>query len=72
MTYYKFGWKNNDKRVSMYGRTCRILKSGRMGSVLVEFGNGQLEITSRRALRKVDSGIQPFRMGIVEMNGNSE
>jgi hypothetical protein len=51
--YYKYGWKNNQKREALYGRTCRILASGKMGSVAVEFGNGQREIISRRALRKI-------------------
>lgn len=60
--YYKYGWKNNPRRAKMYGRSCRILASGKMGSVLIEFGNGQLEITSRRALRKNDSNIQPMRI----------
>jgi hypothetical protein len=52
---YIFAWGNNTKRATLKGRRCRILKTGRMGSVMVEFHNGQKEIVSRRALRKVSS-----------------
>jgi hypothetical protein len=51
---YIYAWGNNSKRATMKGRTCRLLASGAKGSVLIEFtDNGQREITSRRALRKV-------------------
>lgn len=50
---YKYGWKNNPKRERMYGRKCLILAHGKMASVLIEFEDGQKEITSRRALRKI-------------------
>ncbi len=50
---HRYVWGNNEKRASMKGRVCRILASGRMSSVLVEFENGQKEIISRRSLRKV-------------------
>jgi len=49
---YRYAWKNNPKRASMYGRTCRVLATGKMGSALIEFENGQKEITSKRALRR--------------------
>jgi len=52
MPKYRYAWGNNPKRAKMKNRICRIIASGRMGSVLVEFEDGQREITSRRALRK--------------------
>lgn len=52
MDYY-YAWKNNDKRRKMYKRKLRILARGKMNSALVEFQNGQREIISRNALRKV-------------------
>ena len=48
-----YSWKNNPKRALMYGRACRIVSRGKMGSLLIEFANGQKEITSRRAIRKM-------------------
>ena len=51
---YKYAWGNNPKRARMKGRTCKLLASGKMSSVLIEFiDNGQKEITSRRALRRI-------------------
>ena len=50
---YRYTWGNNPKRAQMKGRICRLLASGKKGSVMIEFENGQREITSRRALRKV-------------------
>ena len=53
-TKYIYSWGNNEKRATMKGRICRLLKTLPMNSVIVEFeDNGQREITSRRALRKV-------------------
>ena len=52
MQYYTYAWGKNPKRAEMKGRTCRILAFGKKGSVLLEFEDGQKEITSRRALRK--------------------
>lgn len=52
MTWYRFAWKNNPKRATLFGRRCRLVVSGKMGSVMVEFENGQREIVSRRALRR--------------------
>lgn len=50
---YFFAWANNPQRAAMVYRPCRVLASGRMGSVLVEFRDGQREIVSRRALRRM-------------------
>ena len=53
---YKYCWGNNPKRAAMKGRMCRIIATGKMGSALIEFDNGQREISSRRALRAVPVG----------------
>lgn len=50
---YRFAWKNNPRRAELFGRRCRIVRSGRLGSVLLEFDNGEQVVSSRRALRKV-------------------
>jgi hypothetical protein len=34
------------------GQPCRVLARGRMGSVLVEFGDGHRVVTSRHAVRR--------------------
>ena len=44
-------WGNNAKRATLKGRRCRIVARGRMNSILVEFENGQREVTSRWAVR---------------------
>lgn len=52
MTYI-FGWKNNPKRKTMYGRECKLLACMKRDSVVIEFiDNGQVEVTDRKALRK--------------------
>jgi hypothetical protein len=54
MTTYTYTWGNNEKRATLKGRACRLIAVGAKGSVEVEFlDNGQREIVSRRALRKV-------------------
>lgn len=50
---YVYGWKNNSKRVTLYGRRFRVIHRGRQNSALVEFENGQREVISRNAIRKV-------------------
>lgn len=49
---YLYKWCNNDKRKTLYGRTCKLLVRGLANSALVEFENGQREVISRNALRK--------------------
>lgn len=52
MMTHTFAWGNNPKRATLKGRACRVLvRARRMGSVLVEFENGQREVVSKRALR---------------------
>lgn len=50
---YRYCWRNNSKRLTLYGRLCRVIYRGRPNSALVEFENGQKEVISRNALRKV-------------------
>ncbi len=50
---YYFAWKNNSKRVTLYKRHCRVLARGAKNSCQVEFENGQREIISRNALRRL-------------------
>jgi hypothetical protein len=52
-TYY-YAWKNNEKRATLHKRELVVLARGAMNSALVKFiDNGQQEIISRNALRKV-------------------
>ncbi|MCF8129072.1 MAG: hypothetical protein K9N10_11205, partial [Deltaproteobacteria bacterium] len=48
---HKYCWGNNPKRQTLKGRKCRIIASGKMNSILVEFETGQRECVSRRAVR---------------------
>jgi hypothetical protein len=50
---YCYWWKNNVKRRSLCGRMCRILVRGRANSALVEFEDGQREVISRHAIRRL-------------------
>ena len=53
MTRYRYCWRNNSKRAELYGRICTVLARGSLNSALVEFENGQREVISRNALRRV-------------------
>jgi len=50
---YYYAWKNNTKRVTLHRRKFHIVARGAMNSALVEFENGQREIISRNAIRRV-------------------
>jgi len=50
---YVYTWGNNSKRAMMKSRKCRIIQRFTMNSALIEFGNGQREVVSRNALRRV-------------------
>jgi hypothetical protein len=52
MTYI-YSWKNNSKRKTLYGRECKLIMRLKMNSAAVVFENGQFEIISRNALRKI-------------------
>ncbi len=56
MKLYRYAWRNNSKRAALYGRACRVLVRGAFNSALIEFAdNGQREVVSRNALRRVTS-----------------
>lgn len=56
VTEYIYCWKNNLKRTTLKGRRCRVIARGSLNSALVEFvDDGQREIISRNALRRVNS-----------------
>jgi len=50
---YVYTWGNNPKRLTLQGRKCRILERLTMNSAVIEFENGQHEVISRNALRRV-------------------
>lgn len=50
---YYYAWRNNEKRATLYGRRCAVLVRGKLNSCLVEFEDGQREVVSRNAIRKV-------------------
>jgi len=49
---YRYHWRNNSKRATLYGRTCRVLCRLSRNSAVVEFDGGQREVVSRNALRR--------------------
>jgi hypothetical protein len=54
MPIYRYKWKNNSKRMTLYGREFKVLVRGRKNSAKVEFtDNGQREIISRNAMERV-------------------
>jgi len=50
---YIYTWGNNTKRATLKGRKCRVLQRLTLNSAVVEFENGQREVISRNALRKI-------------------
>lgn len=61
LTHY-YAWKNDPpnypaewpvKRPGLYRRPCRVLRRGAKGSVLIEFADGQREVVSRYAVRRL-------------------
>jgi hypothetical protein len=51
---YIYKWGNNEKRKTMKGLKCQVVCRGTMNSCMVRFiDNGQIEIISRNALKKV-------------------
>jgi hypothetical protein len=50
---YIYTWKNNPKRVALYGRRCKVIVRLAMNSAIVEFDGGQRECISRNALRRL-------------------
>ena len=50
---YRYKWRNNSKRLSLYGRLCWVIVRGKANSALVVFDTGRREVVSRNALRRV-------------------
>jgi len=51
---YRYVWKNNSKRASFYGRTCRLIARGSRNTVELEFlDNGERTFTSGNSIRKL-------------------
>jgi len=50
---YYYYWGNNEKRITMKGRRCKVNARGKKNSIEIEFKNGQKEIVSRNSIRKV-------------------
>uniref|UniRef100_A0A6M3LJU1 Uncharacterized protein n=1 Tax=viral metagenome TaxID=1070528 RepID=A0A6M3LJU1_9ZZZZ len=49
---YRYAWKNNSKRVTLYNRCFRVIRRMVGNSALVEFEDGQKEVISRNAMRR--------------------
>ena len=57
MTTYFYAWGNNPVRAALKGRKCKLLATGTRNTVLIEMcDTGERVTTSRRALRKTNSG----------------
>lgn len=55
---YLYGWKNNPKRKELFARCCRILKTGKKNTVLIEMTDtGEQVATSRLALVRVPPSV---------------
>ena len=69
---YRYVWKNNCKRLTLFDRPCRIIAHGAKNSVLIEFtDNHQREITSRYALRKALGGLRNADCGLPCRSSNN-
>ena len=52
----RYVWKNNEKRKTLYDRVCRIVERLKMNSIVIQFlDNGQIEVVSRYAVRRLKS-----------------
>lgn len=54
---YVFAWGNNPVRKERQYQRCRVLVRGALQSVLVEFEDGFLMVTSEKALRPATPGL---------------
>lgn len=49
---YEYRWGNNEKRLTMKGRQCKLLAKGKKNSCLIEFlDTGQKELVSQYAIK---------------------
>jgi hypothetical protein len=53
---YPYVWHWRARLPERHGQPCRVLARGRMNSVLVEFADGFLVVTSRFAVRRARPG----------------
>jgi hypothetical protein len=63
MFEYYYAWKNKEKRRTLCKRACRVVVRGRMNSCLIEFENGQREVVSRNAVKRL-----PRSVGYAQLN----
>lgn len=50
---YRYGWKNNSKRATFYGRVCKLIARGSRNTIELEFlDNGEHTFTSGNSIRK--------------------
>ena len=55
---YVFAWKNGEKWATLYGRRFRVIVRGKtMNTAMVEFEDGQREVISRQAIRRVRDSL---------------
>lgn len=54
---YIYRWGNNSKRATLKGHKCKVVARGALNSCLIEFEDGQREIISRNALRRVSTAL---------------
>lgn len=47
-----YTWGNNEKRITLKGRSCRILAEGKKNSIMIEFEDGQREIVSKFSIKE--------------------
>lgn len=52
-------WRIRKWLPERYGHPCRLLATGKMNSVLIEFGDGVRQIVSRYSIRKL--AMDPMR-----------
>jgi len=52
-----YAWKNNSKRKTLYQRRMRVILRAGPNSALVEFEDGQREVISRNAIRRVQKNV---------------
>ena len=48
-----YAWGNNEKRATMKGKKCRIIRALRMNSVIIELEDGTREVVSRRSVGRL-------------------
>ena len=63
MFEFFYAWRNNEKRQTLYKRACRVVARGRMNSCLIEFENGQREVVSRNAVKRLTKRVVDLPLG---------